>query len=89
MQRRPPVHHPRSAIVAPIPDDYRDLFEKPVTVSLATLLPDGHPQVTPVWCDFDGEHIRVNTAKGRQKYRDMTARPRVTVLAVDPENHYR
>lgn len=74
---------------AEIPEGYRDLLDKPVTVGLATILPDGQPQVTPVWCDFDGVYIRVNTAAGRQKYRDMIARPQVTVLAIDPENPYR
>ena len=72
-----------------IPEGYRDLLDRPVTVALATILPDGQPQVTPVWCDFDGTYIRVNTAAGRQKYRDMVERPQVTVLAIDPENPYR
>jgi PPOX class probable F420-dependent enzyme len=75
--------------MAAIPEGYRDLLDGPVTVSLATILPDGQPQVTPVWCDFDGTHIRVNTAAGRQKHKDMVARPRVTVLALDPANPYR
>lgn len=75
--------------MAEIPEAYRDLFEQPVVVSLATLLPSGQPQVTPVWCDFDGTHIRVNTTTNRQKYRDMTERPQVTVLAVDPRNPMR
>lgn len=75
--------------MAQIPDQYRDLLEKPVFVGLATILPDGQPQVTPVWCDFDGTYIRVNTAEGRQKHKDMVARPQVSVLAVDPSNPYR
>lgn len=75
--------------MATIPDEYRDLVDRPVTVGLATILPNGHPQVTPVWIDFDGTHLRVNTAAGRQKYKDMVERPQVTVLAVDPENPYR
>src|SRR5690349_6643060 len=72
--------------MAAIPEEFRDLFERPVVASLATLLPDGSPQVTPVWCDLDGGFIRVNTAKERQKYRDMVARPQVTIMALDPEN---
>ncbi len=75
--------------MAAIPAAYRDLLGAPTTVSLATLLPSGQPQVTPVWCDLDGDHIRINTAKGRQKHKDMLADPRVTVLAVDPTNSYR
>lgn len=72
-----------------IPENYRDLLEKPVFVSLATMLPNGQPQVTPVWADYDGTYVRVNTAKSRQKYKDMLSRPRVTVMAFDPSNPYR
>ena len=72
-----------------IPDQYLDLFERPVSVSLATLLSDGTPQVQPVWCSFDGTHLLVNTEKGRQKYRNLSRRRRVTILAVDPANDSR
>jgi PPOX class probable F420-dependent enzyme len=75
--------------IATIPEQYRDLLTRPIVVGLATLLPDGQPHVTPVWCDFDGTYIRVNTAVGRQKHRDMVERPRATVLAIDPDNPYR
>lgn len=74
---------------AQIPEAYSDLLERPITVSLATLLPSGQPQVTPVWVDYDGTDIIVNTVKNRRKFKDMQANPRVTVLAVDPENPYR
>jgi PPOX class probable F420-dependent enzyme len=69
-----------------IPDQYRDLLDRPIVVSLASLMPDGTPQVQPVWCSFDGTHILVNTAKGRQKYHNMARRPTVTILALDPDN---
>jgi PPOX class probable F420-dependent enzyme len=72
-----------------IPQEYRDLLEKPVVVSLATVLPNGQVQVTPVWCDFDGKYIRINTVVGRQKYKAMIANPQVTIMALDPENPYR
>lgn len=72
-----------------IPETYRDLLERPVFVSLATMLPNGQPHVTPVWADFDGTHIRVNTSLSRQKYKDMRARPQVTLMAFDPANPYR
>lgn len=75
--------------MATIPEKYRDLLDGPVVVSLATVLEDGQPQVHPVWADFDGEHIRVNTGAGRAKHRNMEERPQVTVLAVDPENPFR
>ena len=72
-----------------VPEQYRDLLGGPVLVSLATILPNGQPQVTPVWCDFDGTYVRVNTAKGRQKHKDMVARPQVTVLGFDPKTPFR
>ncbi len=72
-----------------IPEQYRDLLEEPVTASLATVLPNGQPQVTPVWCDLEDGLIRVNTAKGRQKHKDMVERPQVTLMAIDPQNPYR
>src|SRR6476660_7977128 len=72
-----------------IPASHRDLLERPILVSLATLLPDGQPQVTPVWCDFDGTYIRINTLAGTRKHRDMRERPRVTILAIDPTDPYR
>jgi PPOX class probable F420-dependent enzyme len=72
-----------------IPDSHKDLLVGAVVVSLATINPDGGPQVTPVWVDYDGEHVLVNTARGRQKDHNMTERPLVTVLAVDPTNPYR
>ena len=50
-----------------IPDKYRDLLDRPIVVSLATLMNEGPPQVQPVWCNFDGTHILVNTEKGRHE----------------------
>ena len=75
--------------MATIPEEYRDLLDGPVVVSLATVLADGQPQVHPVWADFDGEHVRLNTGAGRAKHRNMEERPQVTVLAVDPQNPFR
>lgn len=72
-----------------IPQEYRDLLEKPIIVSLATTLPNGQVQVTPVWCDFDGKYIRINTVVGRQKHKGMLANPQVTIMSLDPENPYR
>lgn len=72
-----------------IPDRYRDLLDRPIVVSLATLMSDGTPQVQPVWCSYDGNHILVNTEKGRQKYRNLSRRRTATVLAVDPDNDSR
>jgi len=75
--------------MAAIPEKYQDLLSKPSFGSLATLMPDGRPQVTPVWCDFDGRHVIVNSAKGRQKDRNMRRDSRVSLSIADPENPYR
>jgi predicted pyridoxine 5'-phosphate oxidase superfamily flavin-nucleotide-binding protein len=64
-----------------IPDQFKDLFEKPVVVALATVMPSGQPQVTPVWVDYDGTNLIVNTARGRQKDKNMFVGAKVTVMA--------
>jgi PPOX class probable F420-dependent enzyme len=76
-------------MAATIPEKYQDLFQKKAFANLATLMPDGKPQVTPVWCDFDGKHVLVNSAKGRVKDRNMRRDPRVSLALVDPDNPYR
>ena len=58
-------------MAARIPDKFKDLLQKKAFASLATVMPDGSPQVTPVWFDWDGTYIRVNSAKGRVKDRNM------------------
>ena len=68
---------------------YRDLFDKRIFASLVTLMPDGSPQVTPVWIDFDGEHVLFNTAVGRQKDKNLQRDGRVALALVDPDNPYR
>ena len=73
----------------PISDDTRALLEQPIFASLATIGPDGHPQVTVVWLHVEGDAIVFNTAEGRAKHRNMEADPRVTVMAIDPDNGYR
>ena len=72
-----------------VPSAYKDLLEKKAFASLATVNADGTPQVTPVWFDWDGSHIRVNTAKGRIKDKNMRGRPTVALAIMDPENPYR
>ena len=72
-----------------IPEKYRDLFNKRAFASLATLMPDGRPQVTPVWCDLEGDYVLFNSAKGRQKDRNVRRDPRVAMAIVDPDNPYR
>ncbi|MBI1762215.1 MAG: PPOX class F420-dependent oxidoreductase [Acidobacteria bacterium] len=72
-----------------IPENYADLFAKKVFAGLATLMPNGAPQVTPVWIDYDGAHVLFNTAIGRQKDKNLQADGRVSVMLVDPDNQYR
>jgi len=76
--------------MAAIPEKYLDLLEKKKAfASLATVMPDGSPQVTPVWVDYKGGAIRVNTAKGRVKARNMQEGARVALAILDPDNPYR
>ena len=71
-----------------IPDSHLSLFTRPIVVSLATVQPNNQPQVTPVWADVEDGMIRVNTAAGRQKWKNLIERPLATVLALDPENPF-
>ena len=73
-----------------IPDKFLDLVtKKKAFANLATVMPDGSPQVTPVWVDYANGLIRVNTAKGRTKARNMTTGARVALAILDPDNPYR
>ena len=76
-------------MAAAIPEKFMDLFQKKAFASLATLMPDGSPQVTPVWCDYDGKHVVINTARGRQKDRNLTRDGRVALAIIDPDSPYR
>jgi PPOX class probable F420-dependent enzyme len=76
--------------MAKIPDKFLDLLQhKKAFAHLATLMPDGSPQVTPVWFDYRNGLIRVNTAQGRVKARNMEERPAVALSIIDPDNAYR
>jgi PPOX class probable F420-dependent enzyme len=72
-----------------IPQNYLDLFDKKAFGYLATIMPDGSPQVTPVWVDFDGAHVRFNSALGRVKDKNVRREPRVSITIQDPGNPYR
>ncbi|MCL4239433.1 MAG: PPOX class F420-dependent oxidoreductase [Anaerolineae bacterium] len=76
-------------MAAQIPASHRDLLDGPVFITLVTLMPDGRPQATPVWCNTDGDYVLVNSARGRQKDRNMRRDPRVSIVAIDPQNPYR
>lgn len=72
-----------------IPDKYADLFNKKAFASLATVMPDGTPQVTPVWVDYDGKNVIVNSARGRRKDKNMGQNSSVALSIMDPDNPYR
>jgi PPOX class probable F420-dependent enzyme len=76
-------------MATPIPESFKDLFQKKAFAHLATVMPDGRPQVTPVWFDVDGELIRVNSARGRVKDRNMRRNAKVALSILDPDNPYR
>jgi PPOX class probable F420-dependent enzyme len=76
--------------MAIIPDKYLDLLQqKKAFAVLATVMPDGSPQVTPVWFDYKDGLIRVNTAKGRVKARNLKKGAAVALAIIDPDNPYR
>ena len=72
--------------MAKLPDSAVELLQQPFLAHVGTSMPDGSPQVTPVWVDTDGEHILINTAEGRTKTRNVRRNPNVAVSVVDPEN---
>ena len=71
-------------------EQFADLLEgKKAFANLGTIMPDGTPQVTPVWFDWDGSHVRINSARGRVKDRNMRERAVVALAITDPDNAYR
>ncbi len=64
------------------------LLARPVIATLATVAPDGSPQVTPVWIESDGDDLVINTAQGRVKERNLGRDPRVAVTVIDPDDPY-
>ena len=72
-----------------IPDSHVDLLQSAVHGVLTTMMPDGMPQSSVVWTDYDGEYVLINTTLERQKGRNMRDNPRVTVLVIDPQNSAR
>jgi PPOX class probable F420-dependent enzyme len=78
-----------NVMAAKIPEEFKDILGKRGFAHLATVMPDGSPQVTPVWFDFDGDHLRINSAKGRLKDKNMRRDKRVALSIQDPDNPYR
>ena len=74
-----------------VPEEFQDLLrdETKSFAILGTLMPNGSPQVTPVWFNVEGDYILINTARGRQKDRNMQVRPQVAMTIMDPKRPYR
>jgi pyridoxine/pyridoxamine 5'-phosphate oxidase len=68
-------------MTATIPESHRDLLAGPVNVVLTTLMPNGQPQATPIWCNLDGDDVLINTMKQFRKQKNMHLNPKVTLLA--------
>jgi PPOX class probable F420-dependent enzyme len=73
-------------MTATIPESHLDLLRGPVDGVLTTMMPDGQPQMSIVWADYDGEHVLLNTTLQRQKGKNMRANPLVNVLMIDPQD---
>ena len=69
-----------------IPDSHRDLLDGDTCVALTTIMPDGQPQITPVWCNQDGDYVLINTMRGFRKEKNMRGNPKVSLLAFDPKH---
>lgn len=69
-----------------IPASHLDLIDGPFTAALSTIMPEGQPQTTPVWCNRQGDYIFINVMKGFRKEKNMRANPRVSLLIYDPQN---
>jgi hypothetical protein len=65
------------------------LTDKVAFANLATVMPDGSPQVTPLWFEWRDGNIRINTAVGRRKARNLDSNPKVAMAILDPTNPYR
>lgn len=72
-----------------IPDSHRDLLEGPITVVLSTVMPNGQPQSTPIWCNLEGDLVLINTMRQFRKAKNMTQNPKVSLLAYDKKKPLR
>jgi PPOX class probable F420-dependent enzyme len=72
-----------------LPDSHRDLLERPLFAHLATVRPDGSPQSSVMWFDWDGSRLRLTHTKRRQKFANLAREPRVALSIADPEDEYR
>lgn len=77
------------SITTVIPETHADLLNTTALAHIATIGPNGGPQVNPVWFDWDGEHILFSNTRTRQKFKNLQQDPRIALSIVDPENPYR
>ncbi|MEM7028356.1 MAG: PPOX class F420-dependent oxidoreductase [Chloroflexota bacterium] len=69
-----------------IPKTHQDLIEGPIVVTLATVMPNGQPHTTIIWCRYDGQHILFSSSQGTQKNKNIDHNPQVSLMALDPQN---
>ena len=74
---------------ASIPEDFRDLVDRPLFAALGTVRPDNTVQVNPMWFDFDGEYLTFTHTTYRAKYRNLQANPSMSLLIIDPDDPQR
>lgn len=79
----------RKKMSNPILPEFLDLFKKRAFAHFATIMADGSPQITPVWVDYDGEFVLINSKAGRTKNANISERPMVALEISDPDNPYR
>lgn len=86
-QAGPAGGQPEADLTSVFPESHKDLLadEARAFAVLATIMPDGSPQATVLWFDTDGNHLRVNTARGRVKERNMSARKKVALVILDSQ----
>lgn len=73
----------------PLSPGFQKLLQEPSFCEIATIMPDGSPNIAQVWVDTDGEHVLINTTENSQKVRNIRRDPRVAVNVVDPSNQWR
>ena len=71
-----------------IPKSHCYLIDGPYHIALSTIMPNGQPQITPIWCNRDGDYVLINTMKGFRKEKNMRLNPNITLFAYDPENPF-
>lgn len=72
-----------------LPETYRDLLDGEFCATLITVMPDGQPQITPIWFNREGDYLLLNTMHGFRKEKNMRANPKVTLLVYDPQQPLR